>query len=43
MLIWDLKFEVDEIIQGLKIRGPKCAYLGSEFVVGEIIWGLIFL
>ena len=28
MLIWDLKFEVDEITQGLKIRGPNCTHLG---------------
>ena len=30
MFIWDLNFEVAEIILGLKFPGPKCAYFGSK-------------
>ena len=38
MLILDMKFQVCEIIGGLKFRIPKCAFRGLE-----IFGGLTFL
>ena len=43
MLLLDLKFQVCEIIWGLKFRIPKCAFWGLKFRVAEIFGGLIFL
>ena len=37
MLILDLKFQVCEIIWGLKFRIPKCVFGGLKFRVAEIL------